>query len=511
MKLQDILEVNLTPKARAMWATLGTEYTKSFLALKELIENSISASDGKQCKIAITLEELSGDVYNVSFEDNSGGVQDPSVLLTVATESLTKEGKYNYYGYGLKNALAYFQPDWAMSNWSIQSKTHESISEDKFLEVRAPYVYNGEFNDTYQHNGMHIVNSDINGFKGKFNEPGTYIEFQTQKSRFNNLHPIKKGRPIESVNKAAEELSNLISFYYRPLLMENKLNVEIRYCHGDGKRNFKTISVKPFDLPISEKLHSFEKKQKVPKGGSMTIKSTWFLIDRDVNSVYEFPQERGMLLYTNGVLVEPYRWENNVFGGNTFHPSMNSLVCVVEVWGEKEFTPELSVSKTKIIENGDNYQVLVNTLYNECPTNEIDYVKNAANTVNEIVKRDRRFETYHREMSRSGFICDLQKERLLIQPNGKKGNESLRVDIFYKVPNLNKIVIEEFKKEKINSSSIAQVLLYQHLLKLEFPNHEIEIVLISGECQETAKVIIDSLNNNGFKISFKSFTELGIS
>lgn len=511
MKNQEILEVNLTPKARAMWATLGTEYTKSFLALKELIENSISAADGKQCKIAITLEELSGEYYNITFEDNAGGVEDPSVLLTVATESSTKEGQYNYYGYGLKNALAYFQPNWEMSDWLIQSKTHESICDNNFLEVRAPYVYNGEFNEVYQHDGMHIIKSNIGNYKGKFNEPGTYIEFQTQKSRFNNLHPLKKGRPIESVNKAAEELSNLISFYYRPLLMENKLNVEIRYCLSDGKRSFKTISVKAFELPISEKLHSFEKKQKVPGGGSMLIRATWFIIDREIGSVYEFPQERGLLLYTNGVLVEPYRWENNVFGGNTFHPSMNSLVCVVEVLGNKGSTPELSVSKTKIIENGENYQVLVNTLYGECPTDGIDYVKNAANTVNEIVKRDRRFETFHREMAKNGYICDLEKERLLPQPNGKKGNESLRVDIFYKDCNSNKIVIEEFKKEKINSSSIAQVLLYHHLLKLEFPTHEIEIILISGQCQETAKVLIDSFKDNGVKISFKSFNECGLS
>lgn len=511
LKEEKILEVNLTPKARAMWATLGTEYTKSFLALKELIENSISACDEKNCKILITIEELSGEYYSVSFEDNAGGVVDPSVLLTVATESSTKDGKYNFYGYGLKNSLAYFQPNWELSDWLIQSKNQESLLEDKILEVRAPYVYNGEYNEEYQHDGMHIVYSEISNFKGKFNEPGTYIEFLTQKTRFNNLHPIKKGRPLESVSKAAEELSNLISFYYRPLLMQGKLNVEVKYCVGDGKKNFKSFTVKPQELPIKEKLNFFEGKQKVSSGGTMNVKATWFIIDRDVNSIYEFPQERGLLLYNNGVLVEPYRWENNVFGGNTFHPSMNSLVCVVEVWGNKNSIPELSVSKTKIIENGDNYQSLVNLLYNQCPNSEIDYVKNAANTTNEIVRRDRRFDTFHRENSRNGFICDLEKERLLIHPNGKKGNESLRVDIFYKYSNSNRIVIEEFKKDKINSSSLGQILLYQHLLKSEFPNHEIEIILVSGECQETAKVLIESLNRDGYKISFKSFSELGLS
>jgi hypothetical protein len=509
--MKEIIEVNLTPKARAMWQTLGTEYPKSFLALKELIENSISASDGENCKISLTLEELTGETYKFSYEDNSGGVQNPSVLLTVATESSSKEGKYNYYGYGLKNSLAFFQPNWEMSDWLIQSKTVELIDDEKILEVKAPYVFQNEFNEQHQHHGMHIIYNKLSYYKGVFQEPGTYIEFITTKSRFNNLHPLKLGRPIESVNKAAEELSNLISFYYRPLLMEGKLNVEIKYCISDGKRNFKNIIVKPQDLPIMEKLHQFEKKQKVHNGGHMNVKGVWFIIDRDINSIYEFPQQRGLLLYNNGVLVEPYRWENNVFGGNTFHPSMNSLVCVVEVWGDKTSIPELSVSKTKIIENGDNYQTLINLLYTECPRNGIDHVKNAANTVNEIVKRDRRYDTFHRENVRNGFISDLEKERLLIQPNGKKGNESLRVDIFYKYNNSDRIVIEEFKKDKINSSSVGQVLLYHHLLKLEFPKSEIELVLVSRECQETAKELIISFKSQGLNISFKSFAELGLS
>jgi hypothetical protein len=155
---------------------------------------------------------------------------------------------------------------------------------------------------------------------------------------------------------------------------------------------------------------------------------------------------------------------------------------------------------------------LISLLNSECPNKELDYVKNAANTISELEKRDRRYNTQLRDQASNGYICDLQKERLLQQPNGKRGNESLKVDIFYRKSGTNKIVIEEFKKDKINSSSVGQILLYMYLLEMEFPNDEIELILISGECQETAKLLIDSLKSNkDIKISFKSFTELGIS
>jgi hypothetical protein len=80
----------------------------------------------------------------------------------------------------------------------------------------------------------------------------------------------------------------------------------------------------------------------------LNVEAKWFVINRDTNSPYVFPQERGLLLYVNGVLVDPYKWEEGVFGGNVYHPSLNSLGCYVEVKGPKSSTPELSVSKTKM-------------------------------------------------------------------------------------------------------------------------------------------------------------------
>lgn len=509
---QEIISVNVTPQAKAMWATLGTEYATSFLAIKELFDNSISASQGRGCKVITTIEEMNESSFKISIEDNSGGVTNPSTLLTIASESCTKVGKYNYYGYGLKNALAYFQPKYDLSDWVIQSKTQDDILNDEVLQIRGPYVYNEEFNEEFGHYGMNIIKTEIQNYKGKMVEPGTYIEFQTSRHKLINMHPIKKGRKSENIASIAQELADLVSFYYRPLIQNQELSMDIKYCGNDGKRNFKTIKVVSHDLPILNSLKVSEMRKKTESSGHMNIKCHYFQINRDTNSPYEFSQQQGMLLYINGILVEPYKWENLIFGGNVYHPSMNSLVCYVEVTAPKESTPELSVSKTKIQETGTNYEILISALNQECPDEELDYIKNAANTVNEIVKRDRRYDTQLREQAQQGFICDLQKERGLKHPNGKKGNENLKIDIFYRIANQKKIVIEEFKKDKINSMSLAQVLIYNHLLKLEFPEHHIELRLVSRECQETAKQLIESFKLvNGIDIVFKSFNSLGLS
>jgi hypothetical protein len=504
------VEVDVTPKAYAVWKTLGTEYLKSFSALKELIDNSVSAAYDKKCKVKITLEEISDLDYKVSIEDNAGGVQDPSMLLTIATDSNDKKGRYNYYGYGLKNALAYFQPKWHLSRWFIQSKTLKNIEDGKLLEVNAPYVYNNEFNEEYNHKGMNVRLIDIENYKGSMSshEPSTYIEFQTPRNKFNNLHPLKKGRKSTNIISVVQDLSDLISLYYRPLFMDNMLDVEISYCENDGKRKFKTLMVKVSELPTQEVLHTYNGKL-TNNGGKLSVESKWFVIDRDTDSPYVFAQERGLLLYVNGILVEPYKWEEGVFGGNVYHPSLNSLGCYVEVKGPKSATPELSVSKTKIQETGENYQCLVNLLNQQCPTNKIDQLKNSSNTTDETVKRDRYFEGTLSNWSSEGFISNLQKERLLTLPEGK-GNESLRADIFYSYSNQKKICIMELKKERINSSSVGQIINYYHILKIEFPEHEIELKLVSDTCQETAKQLINMYKQNGINISFHSFASLGL-
>lgn len=510
LKITNRINVDVTPKARAVWPTLGTEYPKSFPAFKELIDNSISAAKDKKCHVLIKVEEISDLEYKISIEDNAGGVNDPSVLLTVGTESHTKEGMYNYFGYGLKNSLAYFQPKWHLSRWYIQSKTDQDIENSQILEVNAPYVYNNEENEEYGHLGMHVEYKDSFLYRGQFSVPSTFIEFTTPKTKFNNLHPLKKGRKSSTLKSVIDELSELISFFYRPLFMSNSLEVDIYYCENDGKRNFKKTSVKFYDLPQQEHLHTFQTRL-TTEGGKLNVKATWFIINRDINSPYVFPQERGMVLYVNGILVEPYKWEEAVFGGNAFHPSMNSLGCYVEVTGPKTATPELSVSKTKIQETGENYQSLISLLNQECPNQGIDSLKNSANTQNEIVKRDRRYDLHLRAFQSQGVICNLEKERLLTLPGGVKGNESLKADIFYQWANQNKIVIEEFKKDKINSLAVGQIMNYYHILKLEFPDYEIELTLVSDKCQETAKQLIKMYKTSGVNINFKSFTDIGIS
>lgn len=512
-ELNQPVSLDITPKAKAVWNTLGTEYPKSFPALKELVDNSISAAklNGDKCSLIVSIEEITDMDYKISVEDNSGGVSDPNVLLTIATSSQDKEGLYNVYGYGLKNAIAYFQPKYEKSQWLIQSKTHDNIENDVILEVNAPYVFNNEYNESYNHKGMNVVYSNINRYKGAFSSPSTYIEFITPKNRFINLNPLKSGGRNSSIlSSVVSELSNLFSLFYRPLLNNHSLEISIKYKENNGKRKFNETKVIGYDLPITEKLGVVSNKSVTTDGGKLKINATWFTIDRKGNSPYVYSQKNGMLLYVNGILVEPYKWENNVFGGGVWHPSVNSLACYVEVEGSKNSTPELSVSKTKIQETGNNYQMLIAELTSNCPTNEILILRNAANTENETVKRDRRVDIVYRENQRNGFITNLEKERVLKLPDGSKGNENLRIDVFYEIPTQNKICVEEWKKDIINTNAIGQAINYYNLLKMEYPNSVIELTMVSGKLKSSAESLINMYNNMGYNIQFKSFADYGI-
>jgi hypothetical protein len=217
-KLQnEIISVDMFPTGRAQWRTLGTEYSKSFTALKEIIDNSISAVGDDDCNVVIKLLSMSNN-YKVSIEDNSGGVLDISRLVTIATEAEKKEGKYNIYGLGLKNCLAYFNDDYDNADWLIQTRTKDDISNGEILQIKAPYCYPNELNEKFNHNGMNIIRTSSEVFKGGYQSPGTYIEFTTPHEVFNNMNPLRTGAPFKFIEKVAKELSDLFSLFYMELL-----------------------------------------------------------------------------------------------------------------------------------------------------------------------------------------------------------------------------------------------------------------------------------------------------
>lgn len=514
METNQVLPVEIVPFGKDQWKSMGTEYEKSFTAFKEILDNSVSASMNHRCEILITLEEQFDDNLKISVEDSSGGVQDANTLLRISSDSQEKEGTHNIYGHGLKHALAFFNSDYNTSNWLIQSRTHELLSEEKILQVRAPYLYNHEYNDEFLHYGMNVMFVDDKEFKGEKSKPGTFIQFTTPRNVFAKMNPMKgSGAPTTLLKTIAEDLCDLISLYYLPLLKKGLLDVEVRYRESDGKSKFKSIRVESDNFPS---LHTISYKEynnyKVPtvKGGYMKVSAKWIQINRSATHRFVYPQKNGLICYVNGILVDPFVYIEQVFGGIVQHPSLNSLICVVEVESSKLNTPELSVSKTKFRINGENYISLIQHLSNICPKSDIIEFQRKGNSESELELRDKRFDMllcFHKNIGLSGFV---KKEEPCLLPNHSKAGDNLRYDIIYQLNN-NNIVIEEFKKEIIKPDAVAQIVQYGELAKKQYSSDSIELVLVSKKISPTAESLLSMYSSNGWNIKFKSFAELYIS
>jgi hypothetical protein len=517
VKENNIISVDMFPTGRAQWRTLGTEYTKSFTALKEITDNSISASGDRDCKIIIKILSLTNQ-YRISIEDNSGGVEDVQRLITIATESEKKEGNYNIYGLGLKNCLAYFNDDYDNSDWLIQTRNEEDFKNGNFIQIKSPYCYPGEYNEKHEHYGMNITKKTTydEPFKGVFDTPGTYIEFITPHEVFNNMNPLKTGAPNKLLPKIAKELSDLFSVFYLDLLKKQKVKIDILYSENNTNKKWEKLSCETHDLPIARSLKNVKEVKKSNFGGKMKIDAHWFEINREMNdSPFIYAQKRGFLLYVNGILVEPYKWVDKFFGGHAEHPSYNNMCLYVSVWGDKKDLPELSVSKTKIKENGENTKLLYDFLEEECPNAKITESGRLGKSKSEFERRDKRYEGQLTEWQNRGFIKNLSKEKI-IKIGGGKSKDSLKVDIFYEEMN-GKIIIEEFKKEVFQgASSFGQIIVYYDLLKNENPDKTIEIKLVAGFANNSTHSLIDFYNEHwkslGRKdsIKFESYTELMI-
>ena len=511
-----IITIDMFPTGRAQWRTLGTEYSKSFTALKEIIDNSISASGDNDCNVIIKLLSMSNN-YRISIEDNSGGVLDISRLITIATEAEKKEGRYNIYGLGLKNCLAYFNDDYDNADWLIQTRTQEDISINEIIQIKAPYCYPNELNEKFGHNGMSIMRTNSDPFKGDFEVPGTYIEFTTPHEVFNNMNPLRTGAPFKILEKVAKELSELFSLFYMELLKKQKLKIDIHFAENTTTSKWAKLSCEIKDIPISRSLKDIIELKKTGSGGKMTIKAHWLELNRDNNdSPFLYAQKRGLLLYVNGILVEPYKWVDRLFGGHADHPSFNSICLMVSVWGDKKDIPELSVSKTKIKENGENSTILFDFLEEVSPKEKITEVSRLGKSKSEFERRDKRYDGQLTEWLNMGFIKNLTKEKSLKIPNAK---ESLKVDIFYETDSKgeSKIIIEEFKKEVFQgAANFGQIIVYYDLLKSMNPEKTIEIKLVAAAANQTTHSLVDFYNSHwkslGRKdtIKFNSYIDLMI-
>ncbi len=509
MKILENIEVNNYSVAEANWEGLGKEYdSSSFYALKEFFDNSFSAANTDDlCQLKIILTELDGGFVKVDIEDNSMGVWDVDTLLSIGSLSKNKKGIHNIYGSGIKNALAFFLPKWRESHWLIQSKTKNHIELGQCIQVRGPYYYPHEYNEFYNQSGINAHLVSLENFQGEVKDrSGTYIQFVTPMAKFVRMSPLStSGRPILNLEPAAEKLRELVTQWYAPKIKKGEIRVEISF-KSLFNTEYTAKVARYEEYPIYESLGSVvDKKVKSSTGGEIKVTARWFAVDRNNSNFLVPPKYWGVVCYVNGVLVDPFIWIDEVFG-QKWNGGISSVVCLVEVEGEKIHCPEISPSKTKFDRTGLNFDNLITFLQNNCPKIEIANYGRRYKVESESVKITQYVESTIQNPIFNGMVPQTQ---VAIELNNSPltGNDC-RYDVVHLEPY--KVTILEFKKGKINPEAVYQANAYHDLALEQYRGNEIKLVLAGESITPNAKKIIDTLRKQNKDISYKSFADLGL-
>ncbi len=511
MLKKETIQVDNYSPAEANWSALGTEYeSSSFYALKEFLDNSFSACvKDRFCNVEITLTEVDDEYILVEIEDNASGIMDPNVLLSIGSLSKDKNGLHNQYGYGSKNALAFFQPEWSNSDWIIQSKTETDLHNMQFLHVEAPYYYPHEKNIHHHCDGIFAAKVGMDEYQGKHkNTSGTYIRFTTKKKIFSKINPLNPmGAPIKILQTSAEKLSELVSQFYQPKIKSAQVRVEIFY-RSLHQEEYSKIVVTNQEYPSEETFEVKKFSYISPSGGKVQVSAKWFAVNRYQTNFFVPPTKNGMVCYVNGIMTEPFIWKPEIFG-TKWNGEVDSVLCVVEVEANKLDAPEVSVSKTKFIHQGKNFTMLMDQLASHCPASKIkSYSKRNAVTsekgkITQFVDNVINNPLYDRPAPETEVAIIINSKLL-------SGNEC-RYDLVDITHEKQQVKIMEFKKGEIKPAAVYQANTYYDLALLQYEGYQVEMIVIGETINTNAKTIIDTLSFNSKKnIKFCSFADLGL-
>jgi hypothetical protein len=347
----------------------------------------------------------------------------------------------------------------------------------------------------------------LENFQGEVKDrSGTYIQFVTPMAKFVRMSPLStSGRPIMNLDRAAEKLSELVTQWYAPKIKKGEIRVEISF-KSLLNAEYTTKVVRYEEYPIYETLGSIvEKKTRSSTGGEIKVTARWFTIDRNNSNFLVPPKSWGMVCYVNGVLIDPFLWIDEVFG-QKWNGGISSVICRVEVEGEKIHSPEISPSKTKFDRTGVNFEDLITFLQNNCPKIEIANYGRRNKAVSERIKIAQYVESTIQNPIFKGMVP--QTEVAIELGDSVLSGQDCRYDVVHlEHP---ETTILEFKKDKINPEAVYQANTYYDLASIQFRGTDIKVVVAGEGITLNAKKIIESLRSLGKDISYKSFADLGL-
>lgn len=219
MVVLETIKMNETPAANDLWSGIGGHFDSFTQVICEFIDNSIANFEGKKSTtktVLITLEEdIATNSVNVTIEDNGTGIDNFEPVFRLGDKTI-RQSPLNEHGFGLKHALASANPN--NNAWKIASRTDSEFKKGVYRIVSAPFVLVDL--------ETKIVGLSDTTWPGKFNGPGTFLQFRCSRTLFNTLRKGIQGNP--NFETCIDYLKEELGYVYAGIIEKGKANITIQ-------------------------------------------------------------------------------------------------------------------------------------------------------------------------------------------------------------------------------------------------------------------------------------------
>jgi len=274
-----------------VWRGLGSNFESLAQIIAEFVDNSLSNIIGNKLEnrnIIINLIPIADETDCVTIEDEGTGISNLDNAFSIGGQK-SKDTPFNEHGYGMKHALA--AANISNDNWHIYTRTDDDWKNQKYKEIRAPYMLDD----------LPVRSYDVRQtpWPGQNTKSGTFVKFHCSRDMFETLRKGVPGHP--SYKSIVGYLEEKIGFTYSGLIQSNQICIKVG-CEGNAPK-----AVPPV-LPNWEELYSPGKGETEYNlgNGDITLKYTFGAIQA---SNYLFYYERnlsslGLEIRMNGRVIE---------------------------------------------------------------------------------------------------------------------------------------------------------------------------------------------------------------
>ena len=210
--------MDVTPNEQQLWEGIGGHFDSFTQVVCEFVDNSIANFEGNSTlstQVLISLEQIGDDRVKVRIEDTGTGISNFEPALRLGDRSVG-DAPLNEHGFGMKHALASTNPD--NDSWKIYTRTQEDFDENSYRAVEAPYTF--DLTDKK-------VDTSEEPWPGRFNDPGTIVEFEATSTFFNTVQQGIRGNA--GFERCIAYLKEDLGYTYAGVISNGKVSISLNY------------------------------------------------------------------------------------------------------------------------------------------------------------------------------------------------------------------------------------------------------------------------------------------